>query len=167
MLSARKKNPDGSGGQADQAFGRCCGGFSTKVHLTTDALGNLLQVAVSASTTADVTYAPRLLAYLVISGLLALALTCVLVPLVIADKGYDSAALVRKIESLKLRAVIPSRRTNRCQRNIDLCEYRERHLVECAVGRLKQNRRVATRYDKLARNYVAFVLLAAARDWLR
>ncbi len=62
-------------------------------------------------------------------------------------------------------AVISSNR--KVQRDYDKPLYRERHLVECYINKLKHFRRVFSRFDKLARNYLSFVYLASAMIWLR
>jgi len=86
---------------------------------------------------------------------------------VLADKGYDSAALVLKLEALGSRAVIPSRANRKRQRAIDKHLYKERHLIECYIGKLKHFRRVFSRFDKLAKNYLSFVQFASTIIWLR
>ena len=78
---------------------------------------------------------------------------------VIADKGYDKKALVWEIESRGAEAVIPTRKDRKEQRAIDL--YRERDVCERFWSKAKQFRRVATRYDKKAANFLAFVKVAA------
>lgn len=80
---------------------------------------------------------------------------------VIADKGYDSAAFVQAIEAKGAAAVIPPRKNRRESRDYDRSLYRERNLVERFMNRIKQCRRVATRYEKTARNYLAFVQVAS------
>jgi transposase len=85
---------------------------------------------------------------------------------VITDKGYDSEAFVRLIAASGAQAVIPSRKTNREQRAYDEESYRERHLIECFFNRLKQFRRIATRYEKLACNFLSIINLAVAFIWL-
>jgi transposase len=87
--------------------------------------------------------------------------------LVIADKGYDSDALVGDIEAQGAEAVIPPRRNRTEARPYDAHYYRERNLVERFINRIKQCRRVATRYEKTARNYLAFVQVAAILVLLR
>lgn len=85
----------------------------------------------------------------------------------IADKGYDANILRRSLANTGAEAVIPS--TASCNRPIpyDRIAYRQRNLIERMFGRLKDFRRVATRYDKLARNYLAAAALAAiAIYWL-
>ena len=79
----------------------------------------------------------------------------------IADKGYDSKKLLAYIESRGAEAVIPPRSNLTDQREFDHQLYRERNLVERFVNRIKQYRRVATRYEKTARNFLAFIQVAA------
>ena len=85
---------------------------------------------------------------------------------VIADKGYDSDAFVAFVEVREAEAVIPSKRNRKEQREIDENLYKDRNKVERFFNRLKHYRRVATRYEKTARNYLSFVYLASAMIWL-
>jgi transposase len=77
------------------------------------------------------------------------------------DKGYDSKKLVDYIASRGAEAVIPPRSNLKDQREFDRHLYKERNLVERFINRIKQFRRVATRYEKTARNFLAFVQVAA------
>jgi len=86
---------------------------------------------------------------------------------VIADKGYDSEAFVSRLKEQDSAAVIPSRATNKVQREIDTHLYKERHLVENQIGKLKHFRRVFSRFDKLAKNYLSFIYFASTVIWLR
>ena len=79
----------------------------------------------------------------------------------LADKGYDSKKLVDYIKSRGAEAVIPPRSNLKDQREYDRHLYKERNLVERFINRIKQFRRVATRYEKTARNFLAFVQVAA------
>ena len=79
----------------------------------------------------------------------------------IADKGYDKKALVEEIERRGAEAVIPTQKSRKEQREVDRHLYRERNLAERFWSKAKQYRRVATRYEKKAANYLAFVKLAA------
>jgi transposase len=80
---------------------------------------------------------------------------------VIADKGYDSDALVGSIESRGSVAVIPPKKNRIAPRSYDKHLYKVRNLVERFMNRIKQFRRVATRYEKTARNFLAFVQVAS------
>jgi transposase len=86
---------------------------------------------------------------------------------VIADKGYDSQALVDAIEAQGGEAVIPSRHNNRVQRDFDRDRYKDRNLAERFWNKLKHYRRVATRYEKTARNFLAFLHVASLMVLLR
>ena len=86
---------------------------------------------------------------------------------VIADKGYDKQALVDAIEAKGGEAVIPARANRTVPREIDADRYKDRNLVERFWAKLKQTRRVATRYEKTARNFLAFVHLASIMILLR
>ncbi|CAE6871449.1 hypothetical protein R69658_08175 [Paraburkholderia aspalathi] len=85
---------------------------------------------------------------------------------VAADKAYDTDALIEHLHTLNVQAVIPSRANRRVQRPLDKHLYRSRNLVERFFARIKQFRRVATRYDKLSERFASFVALAAAFIWL-
>jgi transposase len=81
---------------------------------------------------------------------------------VIADKGYDSAAVVDRVRAAGARVVIPTQKNRTVQRDTDWHRYTDRNLVERFWAKAKQYRRVATRYEKTARNYLAFVHVASA-----
>ena len=85
----------------------------------------------------------------------------------LADKGYDSDAVLATIVAMEAEAVIPPTANRVIQREYDTNFYRERHLVECFFNKLKQFRRVFSRFDQTARNYLAFVHFAAMMLWLR
>jgi len=85
----------------------------------------------------------------------------------IADRGYDARAIINLVASRGGRAHIPTCRDRKVQRSVDHAIYRQRNLIERFFNKLKHFRRVATRYDKTARNFLAAVLLAATRLWAR
>ncbi|SFV07932.1 Transposase DDE domain-containing protein [Methylobacterium sp. 174MFSha1.1] len=85
----------------------------------------------------------------------------------IADKGYDADRLVEVVSASGATAVIPPRRNRKVAREFDRDVYKERNQIERFFNKLKQFRRVATRYDKLLANYMGFVKLAAIAIWLR
>jgi len=80
----------------------------------------------------------------------------------VADKGYDANALVQSIEDTGARAVIPPRSNRIAPRQYDRRAYRNRNLIERFFNRIKHFRRIATRYDKLACSYMAFVRVVCA-----
>lgn len=140
--------------QNDQALGYSRGGFGTKLHLAVDALGNPITLHLSPGQDADVTHAEALLGDQEPEA-------------VLADKGYDSDALAAKIEACGAEVVIPPRGNRKEPREYDRELYKERNKVERCVNLFKQFRRVATRYEKTARNFLGMVFLAAIGIWLR
>jgi transposase len=87
---------------------------------------------------------------------------------VIADRGYDADKTLAHITGpMQAVATIPPKKLRAIQRECDYAAYRERHLVECLIGKLKHFRRLATRYDKYASRYLAFVHLASILIWLK
>jgi transposase len=86
---------------------------------------------------------------------------------VIADKGYDSDDFIEFIVARDSVAVIPPRANRTESREYDKELYKERHLVECCINKLKQYRRIFSRYEKLASRYLGFLKFAATLIWLR
>jgi len=86
---------------------------------------------------------------------------------VVADRGYDAKSIVALIEAGGAKAHIPTQSNVKVQRSVDFALYRQRNLVERFFNKIKHFRRIATRYDKLARNFLAAVALASIRLWLR
>ena len=85
---------------------------------------------------------------------------------VIADKGYDSDAFVQAINSTGAEAVIPPRSNRKKMRSYDEELYKDRNLVERLFQKLKHYRRIATRYERLARNYFSMLALVSTVIWL-
>jgi len=146
--------PKKSGGKEEQALGRSRGGFTTKIHIAVDGLGNPLRLLLTGGQVHDSTQA-----------------TCLLEDLysahVIADRGYASQAFVTLVEQRQAIAVIPPHQSSKTPREYDRWLYRERHLIECFVSKVKHFRRVFSRFDKLARRYAGFVQFASTLIWLR
>jgi transposase len=135
-------------------------GASTKVHALVDALGNPVRLLLSEGQQHEIKFAPELLAPVVN------AYVC-------ADRAYDAEHLISLLQAHGCTPVIPSNHRNRPgrptrqgRRLIDGHLYKERHLVENFFQRIKRFRRIATRFDKLARNFMAFLHLAAILVWL-
>ena len=85
----------------------------------------------------------------------------------IADRGYDAQAIIDLVRNTGGEAHIPTQSDRKVQRSVDRNLYRQRNLVERFFCKLKHFRRIATRFDKLARNFLAAVCLASARIWMR
>lgn len=143
-----------NGGQDEQALGRSRGGFSTKVHLAVDALGNPLRFLLTAGQSHDQTQADELVKDFAFEVLLA-------------DKGYDTKAFLDGLEAQGVQIVVPSRKNRKEVREYDHHLYKERHLVECCINKLKQFRRVFSRFEKLSKNYLSFLYFAGSLIWLR
>jgi transposase len=86
---------------------------------------------------------------------------------VMADTAYDADHFRQAIADKGALAVIPNNPSRAQKHPLDRHLYAQRHLVECCFSKLKQFRRVATRFEKTARNYRAVITLAAIVLWLR
>jgi transposase len=91
----------------------------------------------------------------------------VMVAAVLADRAYDSDAILAWIVAQGARPVIPPHPSRAATRETDWWLYKERAKIECLFGKMKHFRRVFSRFDKLARRYLAFVHFAAACILLR
>ena len=118
-----------------------------------DALGNPLRLILTGGNVADISQGPALVEAIATDA-------------VVADKGYDSDAFVGIIAATGAEAVNPPRCNRLKPRTYDKARYKARNLVERFFNRLKQFRRLATRYDKLAHRFNAFLNLACAYIWL-
>jgi transposase len=138
-----------------QLMGRSRGGLTSKIHAVVDANGLPVRLALTRGETHDNRLAGKLLSRLKSGSML------------LADRGYDADW----IRGLAMRrgawANIPPKRNRSNPINFSPYLYRDRNRIERFFNRIKQCRRVATRYDKLASNYLAFVQLASIRLWLR
>ena len=145
----------GATSNEDEAIGKSVAGNSTKIHLAVDSSGLPIYFELSGGQVHDVVHAQSLIEQSPKSDI------------VTADRGYDSERLRNFIDSQGSSVNIP-RKSNSLVGNydIDWCLYRYRHLVENTFGKLKRYRGVATRYDKLARNYASTVTLACIMMWL-
>ncbi|MDR3420654.1 MAG: IS5 family transposase [Xanthobacteraceae bacterium] len=141
-------------GSEDQAIGRSRGGLSTKIHMAVRGLGCPVRFTLTAGQKGDAPQAAAL-----IEGLPA--------EVVMADTAYDADHLRQAIADKGAIAVIPNNPSRALKHLLDKHLYAQRHLVECCFSKLKQFRRVATRFEKTARNYRAVVTLAAIVLWLR
>jgi transposase len=140
-------------GAFEQAIGRSRGGRTTTLHALTDTLGRPRVLLLAPGNQHDVTMAPELLR---LAGPISR---------LIADKAYDTNKLRQLLAVQAIDAVIPSIARRKPLIAYDPIVYRQRNLIERMFGRLKDFRRVATRYDKLARNFLAGIALAATLTW--
>jgi len=136
------------------ALGRSRGGFSTKLHAVVDARGQPLHIELSGGQQHEATRAQSLVAK-------AQGRCC------IADAGYDADRIIAAIKARGMKAVIaPGGSRKGWRRRYDKKSYSVRFRVEIFFHHLKRCRRIATRYEKTARNYLALVHLACALLWV-
>ncbi|MGE8372876.1 IS5 family transposase [Pseudomonas putida] len=165
---AGKRGPDEP---ADHALGRSRGGLTTKIHMLCDANGIPLRFLLSGGQASDISYAQPLLDEVSIpsSQRGRPRKRC---KWLLADKGYDAEALRRYCDQYRMQPVIPLRSMKRkpkpgLPRLFDRPKYRQRNIIERMFGWLKENRRIVTRFDKLAKSYAAMVSLACSMRCLR
>lgn len=144
----------GKNSQSKEALGRSKGGFSTKIHILTDALGNPLKFALTAGQRNDIIQAKPLCKSVFDST-------------VIADKAYDCDDFVETLADQKCNSNIPPRANRKEPREHDETLYEERHVIECFIGKIKHFRRIFSRYDKSARSYLAFLHFVGVLIWIR
>jgi transposase len=145
----------GAASEENQAIGKSVAGNTTKIHMAVEACGLPIDFEITGGEVHDCKIAPEFIAKLPASDY------------TIADKGYDSEELRELIRKKSSIPVIP-RKSNSIIGNtdIDWGLYKYRHLVENVFARLKHFRAIATRYDKLKRNYSSMVALACGFLWL-
>ncbi len=142
-------------GGRDRCLGRSRGGLTTKIHALVDGQGRPIKLQLTAGEKSDIASAEGLIADLPEGAML------------LADKGYDANALREAVRNRKAWANIPPKANRRDPVCFLKHLYKARNLVERFFNRIKQFRRIATRYDKLAKNFLAAVKLASTRIWLR
>ena len=136
----------------NECIGVSRGGRSTKIHAVVDGLGNPIEVMLTTGNTSDITVAEKLLSRIELKG-----------TTVLADRAYGKWAFREYIADRDADFCIPPQSNNDDPWYVDWWQYKERHLVEQFFLKLKEFRRVATRYDKLASRFLSFVHLACIR----
>jgi transposase len=151
-MQLEQKKTDVAG--QNEGLGRSRGGFSSKIHALVDALGNPINFIITGGEVHDVTQGSNLIAGRKGNYILG-------------DKSYDSKELIEKITETGAIAVIPSRSNSKQPRNYDKHIYKDRNLVERFFNKIKQFRRVATRYEKTIVSFMAMVTVAATMILLK
>ena len=143
-------------GSERNALGRSRGGFSTKINARTNSEGLPIGIVITPGQAHDVTAFPALMQEIDCDP-----------DQMLGDKGYDSQAVRDEIQQRGGEAEIPSTATRKIQHTVDKAVYALRNRIERLFNRVKNSRRVATRYDKLIESFAAFVLLACIRIWIK
>lgn len=150
----------------EQALGRSRGGFSAKLHLRADAHGLPVALHLTSGERHDLLAVEPLFN----QGILRTGRRGRprwKPAAVIADKAYSAAWLLDVLRCKGIVPIIPNRVDQPSNADFNRHAYRQRNLIERLVSKLKQFRRVAIRYDKLATHYLAFVQIASMMVWLR
>ena len=136
-------------GEYAEAIGRSRGGRTCKIHALADDQGRPVAFALTPGNIADITMAVPIVSAVTPPKRL------------IADKAYDAERFRIWLKQRKIKAIIPSTASRRIPYPLDRTAYRRRNVIERLFCKLKNWRRVATRYDRLVRNYMAAIALAA------
>ena len=150
IVRAHQHAAGARGGQEKQALGRSAGGFTSKLHLCSDQNGDADRFLLTAGQEHDVVKAEELTNHLESGSSVA------------ADKGYDSSNYRLILLYRNIEPIIPSRSNRIYKAPYDKEKYKVRYRIECFFNRLKQNRGIATRYDKMAHSFLSGVALACA-----
>ena len=154
IVRAHQHSPGAAGGDA-QAIGKSVDGNTTKIHMAVDAFGLPIEFQLTGGEAHDAKAAPDLIAILPKADYS------------IADKGYNSEEIREQIRKKSFTPIIPRKKNSKTgNADIDWCLYKYRHLVENVFARLKHFRAIATRYDKLKRNYASMLAMACSYIWL-
>jgi transposase len=167
---AEKSGPDGAAEPSNHALGRSVGGFSTKIHLLSDGNGVPLDACLTPGQTHESTQVETVLEQVRIpraSGRIRMRPRRLA-----ADRAYDAQRIRHWLRLRGIKPIIPpKRRTGKRKRgrpvSYDRVQYRRRSTIEQCVGWLKECRAVATRYEKLALNYLGLVKRAFIERYLR
>ena len=154
VIRAHQHAAGAIGGQEFQSLGRSCGGFSSKIHVKVDALGLPLKFIVTAGQSHESQSALELISNDSCEYLLA-------------DKAYDISDFRNILISRGSTPVIPCKTNRIFQISHDEFLYKERNIVERFFNRIKNFRRIATRYDKTARMFMGALFMASILLWLR
>jgi transposase len=149
------QHSSGAAGNKNQAIGKSVGGNTTKIHMAVDAYGLPIEFDLTGGEVHDSKVAPELIVRLPLADY------------IIADKGYDSEEIRELIRGKGSTPLIPRKKNSKTGNDdMDWCLYKYRHLVENIFARLKHFRAIATRYDKLKRNYASMLAMACSYLWL-
>ena len=142
-----------------EALGRSRGGFSTKIHLRCEGTGRLITFLLTPGQESDIAQAEKLMERGAIRR--GSGQTRLHPERLVADKGYTSTALRSYLHRRHVRCTIARRSNERRRGSFDKQHYRKRNIIERLINRLKQFRRIATRYEKRPANFAAMITIAS------
>lgn len=145
------------------ALGRSRGGYSTKIHVLTDATGILLSVTVTAGQKHEAPEFPNVME----NADLSLRPKKHRPTAVAGDKAYSTKAIRDWLKHFGIKDVIPKKSNQRRSTRFAKKVYRRRNIVERVIGKLKECRRIATRYEKTKEHYLAMIKIASIRQMIR
>ena len=137
-----------------EALGRSRGGFGCKIHAAVNTLGLPIKFILTPGQSAEITQAIPLMEGIDTKACLA-------------DKGYDSNEFRDWLQEKKIKVVIPPKSNRKSPIPCDYLHYKDRHVVKCTFGALKYFRRISSRFEKKAINFMAMLNFAAVMRWLR
>jgi transposase len=149
----------------DEALGRSRGGFTTKIHLRCEGYGKPVTFTLTGGQVHDSTQVSALIRRGAIRRL-GRGRPRLRPAKMVGDKGYSSRSIRRALRKRGIIPVIPTKANERRQPGFDREAYRQRNIVERLINRLKNFRRIATRYEKRATNYLAMITIGAILLWL-
>jgi transposase len=149
----------------DEALGRSRGGVTTKIHLRSEGYGKPVTFSVTAGQVHDSQAVSALMSRGAIKRI-GRGRPRLRPAKVVGDKAYSSRRLRISLRRRGIIPVIPTKVNERRQRNFDREAYRQRNIVERMINKLKNFRRIATRYEKRAANYLAMIMIAVVLLWL-
>jgi transposase len=142
--------------ETNQDIGLSRGGQNTKIHAVVDALSNPIKLYLTPGNVNDNVVAIDVLEGVTLTG-----------SVVLGDKAFGTVKIREYIESQGAAYCIPPKSNAVEPWECDFHHYKERHVVECFFNKLKQFRAIATRYDKLSRNFLSFAFLASTMILLK
>ena len=154
IIRAHRHAAGARNGQEKQGLGRSCGGFSSKIHAKVDSLGMALGFIVTSGQSHEIKEAQRLISNEKCDYLLA-------------DRGYDCDSFRESLKAKGIIPVIPGRKSRKKNVDYDKHIYKERNIIERFFARIKEFRRIATRYDKTTCMYKGALLMASIIIWCR
>ena len=152
-------------GAEDEALGRSRGGFTTKIHLRCEGYGKPVIFTVTGGQVHDTRQVSALISRGAIRRI-GRGRPRLRPAKMVSDKAYSSRSIRLALRKRGIIPVIPTKANERRQPGFDREAYRQRNIIERMINRLKNFRRIATRYEKRATNYLAMITIGAILLWI-